>query len=236
MHTAAFAEEVVVDQSQLARVPASLSLDVAALLGCGVATGFGAVVERADVEPGASVVVVGVGGVGLNCVQGAAFRDAEPIVAVDLAETKREAALAFGATHALDPAAGDLAGDVRDLTGGRGADYVFVTVGRGVVAELGLACVRRGGTVVVVGMPPSGDVIRVVGVDLVNDDIRLLGTKMGSASLARTVPALVELYETGRLKLDELISGRYALERIDDAMANARTGEALRNVIVLGTE
>jgi S-(hydroxymethyl)glutathione dehydrogenase / alcohol dehydrogenase len=236
MHTAAFAEQVVVDQSQLARVPATMSLDVAALLGCGVATGFGAVVERADVAAGASVVVVGVGGVGLNCVQAAAHRGAETIVAVDLAETKRDAARVFGATHALDPAGADLASEVRDLTGGRGADYVFVTVGRGSVAELGLTCVRRGGTVVVVGMPPSGDVIRVVGVDLVNDDVRLLGTKMGSASLAKTVPMLVELYEDGRLKLDELISGRYPLERIDDAIADARSGDALRNVIAFDAE
>jgi Zn-dependent alcohol dehydrogenase len=232
MHTATFAEESVVHESQLARVPDSISLDAASLLGCGVATGFGAVVDRADVQPGASVVVVGVGGVGLNCVQGAAFRGAEPIVAVDLAPAKREAALAFGGTHALDPARVDLAAEVRRFTGGRGADHVFVTVGRGDVVELGLTCVRRGGTVVVVGMPPSGDVIRVVGVDLVHDDVRILGTKMGSTSLARIVPALLELYEDGRLKLDELISGRYELERIDDAIVDARSGESLRNLIV----
>ena len=232
MHTATFAEESVVHESQLARVPDSVSLDAASLLGCGVATGFGAVVDRADVQPGASVVVVGVGGVGLNCVQGAAFRGAEPIVAVDLAPVKRKVALAFGATHALDHAGVDLAAEIRRLTGGRGADHVFVTVGRGDVVELGLTCVRRGGTVVVVGMPPSGDVIRVVGVDLVHDDVRILGTKMGSTSLARIVPALLELYEDGRLKLDELVSGRYELERIDDAIADSRSGESLRNLIV----
>lgn len=236
MHTAAFSEEVVVHQSQLARVPASVSLEVAALLGCGVATGFGAVVDRADVQPGSSVVVVGAGGVGLNCIQGAAFRAAEPIVAVDVVEAKRTSALAFGATHALDPAAGDLATEVRALTGGRGADHVFVTVGRGTVVGLGLTLVRRGGTVVVVGMLPSGEAISVVGVDFVHDDIRLLGSKMGSARLSEAVPRLVDLYERGRLKLDELITGRYPLERIEDAIADARSGGSLRNLIVLGSE
>ena len=236
MHTAAFAEEVVVDQSQLAVVPPSISLEVASLLGCGVATGFGAVVDRAEVPAGSSVVVIGAGGVGLNCVQAAAFRGAETIVAADLSGAKRDAALAFGATRAVDPADADLELEVRALTGRRGADYVFVTVGEGSVVEHGLRCVRRGGTLVVVGMPPSGDAFRVVGVDLVHDDIRILGSKMGSARLSQAVPRLVELYEEGVLKLDELITARFPLERIEEAMSASRNGEALRNLVVLGSE
>jgi S-(hydroxymethyl)glutathione dehydrogenase / alcohol dehydrogenase len=236
LHTAAFAEEVVVDQSQVAVVPESLALDVAALLGCGVVTGFGAVVDRAQVPSGSSVLVVGTGGVGLNSVQGAALRDAAPVIAADISPAKRETAIEFGATHAVDPADGALAEQVRALTGGRGVDFAFVTVGRGDAVEQGLACVRRGGTLVVVGMPPSGETFRVETVDLAHNDVRILGSKMGSARLSTAVPSLVELYEQGRLKLDELISARYPLERINDALAAARDGAALRNVLVLDTE
>lgn len=231
MNTGAFAEEVVVDQSQLAKVPVSVPFQVASLLGCGVLTGFGAVVERAEVQAGASVAVIGTGGVGLNSIQGAAFSGAEPIVAVDISQRKRDAALRFGATHALDPAVG-LAEQMRRLTSGRGFDYVFVTVGRASVVEQGLGCVRRGGTLVVVGMPASGETFSVSGVDLVHDDVRILGSKMGSARLASAVPRLVELYAQGRLRLDELITDRFPLDRINEAMAGSREGEALRNVIV----
>jgi S-(hydroxymethyl)glutathione dehydrogenase / alcohol dehydrogenase len=236
LHTAAFAEAVVVDQSQLAVVPLSLSFDVAALLGCGVVTGFGAVVDRAEVTEGSSVLVVGTGGVGLNSVQGAAVREATLIIAADISPAKRERAIQFGATHTVDPAGGELPEEVRALTGGRGADYVFVTVGRGDAVEQGLACVRRGGTLVVVGMPPSGESFTVEAVDLAHNDVRILGSKMGSARLASAVPLLVGLYEQGRLKLDELVSGRYPLERINEALATARDGTALRNVIVFDAE
>jgi Zn-dependent alcohol dehydrogenase len=232
MHTGAFAEEVVVDESQLAVVPDSVSLEVASLLGCGVVTGVGAVVDRAAVPAGSSVVVIGTGGVGLNAVQGAVVCGAEPIVALDVAPAKREAALRFGATHALDPASENARAAVRELTGGRGADFVFVTVGRAAAIESGLGLVRRGGTLVVVGMPPSGERFGVVAVDLAYNDVRILGSKMGSARLALAVPRLVELYEQGRLRLDELITARYPLERINEAIADARNGDALRNVIV----
>jgi S-(hydroxymethyl)glutathione dehydrogenase/alcohol dehydrogenase len=236
LHTAAFAEAVVVDHSQVAVVPGSMAFDVAALLGCGVITGVGAVVDRAQVAKGESVLVLGTGGVGLNSVQGAALQGAEPIIAADISPEKRESAIQFGATHAVDPLGGGLAEEVRALTGGRGVDYAFVTVGRGDAVEQGLACVRRGGTLVVVGMPPSGESFRVETVDLAHNDVRILGSKMGSARLASAVPLLVELYGQGRLKLDELISARYPLERIDEAVAAARTGVPLRNVIVFDPE
>lgn len=232
MHTGAFAEKVVVDESQVAVVPVSLPFDVASLLGCGVITGYGAVVDRAAVPAGANVVVIGTGGVGLNSVQGAVLCGARQIVAVDISPAKRDAATDFGATHTVDPSAGDAEAEIRALTGGRGADYVFVTVGRADAIEKGLTYVRRGGTLVVVGMPPSGETFRVVTVDLVHDDVRILGSKMGSSRLALAVPRLVELYGQGRLKLDELITARYPLEQINDAMAAARDGDALRNVIV----
>jgi S-(hydroxymethyl)glutathione dehydrogenase/alcohol dehydrogenase len=232
MHTGAFAEEVVVHESQLTAVPPSFALDVACLLGCAVVTGVGAVVDRAAVTVGSSVVVVGTGGIGLNCVQGAALCGAGPIVAVDVSPAKLAAARAFGATHAVDASASDVQAELRALTGGRGADHVFVTVGSARAIERALVHVRRGGTLVAVGMPPSREVIRLSAVGLVNDDVRVLGTKMGSARLSRAVPWLVGLHQEGRLKLDELVSGRYPLAAINDAIAAANDGETLRNVIV----
>jgi S-(hydroxymethyl)glutathione dehydrogenase / alcohol dehydrogenase len=236
LHTAAFAESIVVDESQLAVMPSSLGFEVASLLGCGVVTGFGAVADRAAVPEGSSVLVVGTGGVGLNSVQAAAHRRADTIVAADTEPAKREAALRFGATHVVDPGSDDLLEAVRSATAGRGVDYAFVTVGSARAIEAALGCVRRGGTLVVVGMPPSGETFRVEAVDLAHNDVRILGSKMGSARLADAVAQLVGLYEQGGLLLDELITDRFLLERINDAIAAARSGEAIRNVIVLGAE
>jgi S-(hydroxymethyl)glutathione dehydrogenase / alcohol dehydrogenase len=233
MHTGAFAAEVVVDESQVAALPDSLPLDVASVLGCGVLTGVGAALDRARVTPGASVVVIGTGGVGVNVVQGAALAGASSIVALDLSPWKREAAKSFGATDAVDPAADDPVAAVRELTDERGADVVFVTVGKGDVIESAVAYARRGGTLVVVGMPVADETFRLVGVDLVHDDVSVLGTKIGSGSgsFRSAVTRLVELYEEGRLRLDELVSGRYPLDRINDAIADAQ-GDTLRNVVL----
>jgi Zn-dependent alcohol dehydrogenase len=189
------------------------------------------VLDKIGVASGASVVVVGTGGVGVNVVQGAALAGADTIVAIDVSPAKREAAKAFGATHVVDPANGDPRALVRELTG-RGADYVFVTVGRGDVIAQGIPLARRGGTVAVVGMPPNDETFGVVAVDLVHDDVRLLGSKIGSGSgmFADGVARLVRLYEDGRLKLDELVTGRYPLEEINEAIRAA--DGALRNVIV----
>jgi len=236
MRTGAFAEEVVVHESQVAVAPSTLSPEAAALLGCGVLTGVGAVLNQIAVEPGSSVVVIGTGGVGLNVVQGAVLAGATQIVAVDTSAAKRAAAEAFGATHVVDPAADEPAFAIRALTDGRGADYAFVTVARGDPIERSLAYVRRGGTVVVLGMPATGERFSVVAVDLVHDDVRIVGSKIGSGSpsLAEAILRLAGLYEEGRLKLDELITGRYPLERINDAIAAARQGDAVRNLVLPG--
>ena len=234
MHTGAFAERVLVHESQVAVLPASLPLDVAALLGCGVITGVGAVLDRVGVTPGSSVVVVGTGGVGLNAVQGARAAGAEIVVAVDTAPEKRTVAASFGATHAVDPAGEDTSAAVRSLTDGRGADYVFVGVGQTSVIEAALLLVRRGGTLVVLGMPGSDETFEVVGVDLVHDDRHIVGHKIGSGSgrFADVVPRLITLYDEGELKLDELIAGSFALEEINDAIASSSTGATLRNLVV----
>lgn len=234
MHTAAFAERVVVDRSQVAAIPPTVPLESASLLSCGVLTGFGAVVDTAAVADRSSVLVIGTGGVGLNSVQGAAFCDAALVIAADVAPAKLEAARAFGATHAVDVTKDDLPREVSALTRGLGVDYVFVTVGRADVVEQGLACLRRGGTLVLVGMPPSDVTFEVVAVDLAYEAKRIVGSRMGSAHLARAIPRLVALYEQGRLKLDELVTARFPLERINEAIAASRDGSTLRSVIVFG--
>ncbi len=232
LRTGAFAEYVVVDQSQVAPIPAEMPLASASLLACGVITGLGAVTNTARVPSGSSVVVIGSGGVGLNSVQGAFLSGAQPIIAVDLVDGKLAAAKSFGATHTINPAKTNLLETVRALTHGRGADYVFVTVGSATVMEQGLALVRRAGTLVLVGMPAVGAKLQLEAVDLADNSQHILGSKMGSARLHLDVPKLVELYAQGRLKLDELITARYPLVEINEAIAAVKRGEALRNVIV----
>ncbi|MEX0583024.1 MAG: Zn-dependent alcohol dehydrogenase [Sneathiella sp.] len=234
LRTGAFAEEVVVDQSQLVVIPKNLPMDAASLLSCGVITGFGAVVNTAQVGYGASVVVIGCGGVGLNAVQGAALVNADPVIALDLVEAKLVAARAFGATHAINPLANDAMEQVRNLTNGRGADYVFVAAGSPKAFEQGLDLLAPSGTLVIVGMPPTGQKIAVEAGNVAGAGQKILGSKMGSTRLRVDIPKLVSLYEKGRLKLDELITGRYPLEEINHAIDEVRADKALRNVIIFG--
>ena len=228
--TASFAEYAVVDQSQLAVVPKDLPIDRAALLACGVITGFGAVVNRAQVRPMQSVVVIGCGGVGLNSVQGASVAGANPIIAVDVADNKLAAAKTFGATHGVRADASDAVEQVKQLTHGRGADYVFVTVGSTSAAQQGFLMTGPRGMLVEVGLPPRGATITVPG--FMMGERMVTSSNMGSTKIAVEIPRLVELYRSGRLKLDELITARYPLERINEAMDAVVRGEALRNVIM----
>lgn len=230
--TGAFAEQVVVDQSQIVKIPKTLSLENASLLACGVITGFGAVTNTAQVPSGSSVVVIGTGGVGLNSVQGAVVSGAYRVIAIDIVDDKLAAARSFGATHTINSTVENARDVVRALTGGRGADYVFITVGNAKAIEDSIDLLCRGGTAVIVGMTAVGDKSAIETVNLAGDSQRILGSKMGATRLRVDVPKLVDLYEQGRLKLDELITKCYPLEEINEAVAIVNRGEALRNVIV----
>ncbi len=232
LRTGAFAEYVVVDASQIVVIPRDVPLDSASLLACGVITGFGAVTNTAKMPAGAHVVVVGTGGVGLNAVQGAALSGARTVIALDLSDTKLAAARAFGATHTVNPKMANAVDAIRALTGGRGADYVFVTVGVKAAFEEAFAYIAKAGSVIVVGMPANGVMTAFDPGTLAAWGQKVLGSKMGSARLAIDVPRLVDLYKRGKLKLDELISGRYRLDEINEAIASVTRGDALRNVIV----
>lgn len=230
--TSAFAEYTIVDQSQLVPVPDDMPLDRAALLACGVITGLGAVVNTAHVEPGSSVVVIGAGGVGLNSVQGARIAGAHPIIAVDLLPHKLEAAMQFGATHTVNAKQPDAAAAVKQMTGGRGADYTFVTVGHPAAVAQGWEMMRKGGTLVIVGLPRVDDMMNVPITAFPWGARTVIGSSMGSTRLRVDVPRLVELYRSGRLKLDELITARYPLDEINEAIDTMEQGKVLRNVIV----
>jgi Zn-dependent alcohol dehydrogenase len=232
VRTGGFAEAVLVDASQAITIPDDVALESASLLACAVITGYGAVVNTAGVQPGTSVVVIGTGGVGLNAIQGAAVSGARPVIAVDIDGRKLEVARSFGATHAINSREENLEASIDALSDGRGADTVIVTAGSGSAAEQGIRLARRAGTVVLVGMPPSGNTSRIDPGQVAHDGQRILGSKVGSAQPQIDIPRLVRLYQNGRIKLDELVSKRYPLRDINEAIASSARGEAVRNVIV----
>ena len=232
LDTGAFAERCLVDQSQVVKIPNDIPMESACLLSCGVITGVGAATNTAQIRPGANVVVIGAGGVGLNAIQGAAICGAAKIIAVDLSQEKLDTAMEFGATHGILASSDKPYRAVKALTGGRGADYVLVTVGAVQVYQSAMRYLCAGGTMVMVGMPASGATVSYEPVNVAALAQTMKGSFMGDTVLARDIPYLVELYKQGRLKLDELVTRRYPLEQINEAIADTAAGNARRNVII----
>lgn len=232
MACGAFAEKVVVDQSQIVKLPdEGVAMDVASLVSCGVITGVGAVVNAAKIRAGQDVVVIGAGGVGLNAIQGARIAGARRIVAVDMSEEKLEIAKEFGATDGV--LATEKKPWIKAMRAmGRGADAVIVTVGAIPAYDAAPRYLARGGKVVMVGMPHSGAASTYEPVILAAVGQGMVGSKMGDVVIQRDIPWMIDLYLQGRLKLDELISGRWSLEQINEAIADTKTGAAKRNVII----
>src|SRR3954462_536577 len=204
-----FAEHLVCPAEQAVPIRRDVPWEVAALIGCSVTTGVCAVTNAGGVRPGQSVVVIGCGGVGLNAVQGARLGSAEPIIAVDTLDNKLAYARAFGATHVVNASREAAVAAVRDLTGG-GADYAFEVIGLPATMEQAVACIRPGGKAIVVGMAALGTRISIDPYLLVLQQKTLQGTFYGSAYPRRDIPRLADLYKTGHLDLDALISRRYA--------------------------
>lgn len=229
---AGFSEYTIADELQIVKLPEDFPLDRAALLSCGVITGFGAVVNRAKVRLSSSVVVIGTGGVGLNSIQGAAISGAYPIIAIDILDNKLEAAKIFGASHTINAKSDDPIETVRDLTGGLGADYAFTTVSSDAVIHQCVTMLGKRGTAVIIGVPQQGWNFSFSPFEFLDDEKTLTACFMGSTRLKIDIPKLASLYQAGRLKLDELITGRYTLENINEAITSLVNGEALRNVIV----
>lgn len=226
----AFAERVVVHESQIVKIAPGLPMDAASLLSCGVITGVGAVVNDADLRAGQTAVVIGAGGVGLNAVQGARLAGARRVVAIDMSEDKLAVARDFGATDGV--IGGETAATAVEAILPGGADAVFVTVGHPAVYQSAGEYLAPGGKLVAVGMPPSGAGITFEPENLAGYGQSIIGSRMGSVVLERDIPWMVDLYQQGRLKLDELVSGRWSLEQINAAINDTKSGAARRNVIV----
>ena len=232
LNTGGFAEQIVVHKSQIVAIPSDIAFPSAALLACGVITGYGAVVNTAKVRLGQVAVVIGCGGVGLNTIQGARDAGASHIIALDLAADKREAAMKYGATHTIDPANENAAEIIKDLTNGDMADFVFVTVGVKPALDSAASMIARNGTIVVVGMPPSGVMGTYDPGYLAAWNQKIIGSKMGGSIISKDIPMLVARYREGKLVLDDLVTQTFPLEQINEAIASTKSGHALRNVIV----
>jgi NDMA-dependent alcohol dehydrogenase len=225
-----WAEQAVVPEAGVLRIGRDLPLSIAALLGCAVTTGVGAVVNTARVAPGSSVAVFGLGGVGLNVVQGARIAGAATIIGVDLLDHRLEAARRFGATHALNPRRDDPVRAIQDLTGG-GADYAFEAIGRAATVRQAVDCLARGGVAVAVGLPPAREELVVPGAAFILSEKTLRACFYGSARLRAEIPRLLALYHAGRLMLDELVTAAFPLERVNDAVAALDRGDGLRSIL-----
>jgi len=226
------AERCVVPESSVVSIDDDIPLDKAALVGCGVTTGVGAVVRTAEIEYGSSVAVIGAGGVGLNVIQGARLCGALKIIAVDRAPSKLEAAKSFGATHAVNASDGDAVDAVRALTGGEGVDYSFEAIGLSATIEQAFHMLRLGGTAVVIGIPRADAMVSLPATLFPFGERRLIGSFFGSAQSRVDMPRILHLYREGRVMLDELVTRTYRLEEVNQAFGDLEAGRNLRGVIV----
>jgi Zn-dependent alcohol dehydrogenase len=209
------------------------SLEVACLVGCGVVGGFNAAVTRARVRPGSSALVIGAGGVGMNVIQGARAAGATTIIAADLAPRKLEWARDFGATHTIDAGKQDLVSRVLEITGGVGVDCAFEAISGPETIAQAFAATAKLGTVVVIGLTPATvDSLPISPLQLVLGQKTLMGTLYGTSSAQVEIPKLLHMYRHGQIKLDELITARYALDQINQGYADMLAGKNIRGVLV----
>jgi len=227
-----FAEEMVVPAEGAVKFPGDVPYEVAALVGCGVMTGVGAVINTARVEPGATVAVIGCGGVGIAVIQGARLSGAAVIAGVDTVESKHAAARRFGATHAVRP--DQLAELSAELTGGEGFDYVFEVVGTPATIRAAWTATRRGGTVVIVGAGRADQQVEFTPFELLFDGKKMLASLYGSADVRRDYARMLSLWRAGRLDLEGMITQRLKLEDVDQALAALGHGDVVRQVIIHG--
>jgi S-(hydroxymethyl)glutathione dehydrogenase / alcohol dehydrogenase len=229
-----FAGHAVVPESAAVRIRDDVPLDAGALIGCSVLTGYGAVVNTAGVEEGASVAIWGCGGVGANVIQGARLARAAQIVAVDTRPEKLELARSLGATDVVDAGGADAVAAVRGLTGG-GPDYAFEAIGSEPTIRQAWEATRPGGTVVVVGMMPKGATLTIDPWHFISEKT-LKGSFLGSARIQKDIPRLVDLYRAGELELDRLVSRKLSLPELPDAFDRLRAGDAIRQVVVFDSD
>jgi S-(hydroxymethyl)glutathione dehydrogenase/alcohol dehydrogenase len=227
-----FAESMVTSQYSVVPVQTDLPDEQLALLGCGATTGLGAALNTAEVFPGATVAVIGCGGVGTSVIQGAHIAGAARVIAIDPIGEKRKSALQLGATDEVDPGEGDPIDQVKALTGGRGVDFAFEVVGRQPLMEQAVAMTRKGGTTVLVGVPSFDTTLSVAVLPLIITDRTIKGSYYGSSRALRDFPRFISLIEGGQLDLGSMVSKRFSLDQVNDAFDEMRSGTAIRSVIV----
>jgi S-(hydroxymethyl)glutathione dehydrogenase/alcohol dehydrogenase len=230
-HVGTYASRAVVHESSAIPIRRDVPLELAALIGCSVMTGVGAVLNTAAVPAGASMAVFGVGGVGLNVVQGGALAAAHPLVAVDVRTSKLDYARGLGATHAVDASREDPVTAVRALTGG-GADFTFVAVGDTRAVAQACEALGPGGTCILIGIPATGATVPLDVRPLVSGERTIRGSSYGSARTRVDLPRMVDLYLAGRLRLDQLVTRRYGLDQASDGFRDLAAGEVARGLIV----
>jgi len=222
---------MLVHEHAAVKIREDMPLDKAALIGCGVTTGVGAVQNTARIEAGSTVAVIGCGGVGLSAINGAAIAGASRIVAIDLSATKLNLAKEFGATDLVNPNDGDPVKQVRNLIGGGGVHYAFEAIGLKQTAEDAFRMIRPGGTATIIGMIPVGTKIELHGPEFLREK-KIQGSTMGSNRFRVDMPRYIDFYMQRRLKLDELVSQHIALEDVNDAFEEMKKGEIARSVIM----
>jgi S-(hydroxymethyl)glutathione dehydrogenase / alcohol dehydrogenase len=226
----AYAEKMLVHSNAIVKVRDDMPLDRAALIGCGVTTGVGAVLNTARIEAGSTVAVFGCGGVGLSAIQGARIAGARMIIAVDVHDHKLETAHDLGATHTINGARADPVKEIRALTNG-GVDYSFEAIGLKRAAEQSFECLRAGATATIVGMIPLGQKIELDGSVFLREK-KIQGSSMGSNRFKVDMPKYIDFYMQGRLKLDEMITRRMQLEDLNEAFRAMKAGEVARQVLM----
>lgn len=230
---AAFAEYTVVPVSAAVKVPSDTPLEVASVIGCAIQTGVGAVLNTAKVPAGSTVMVVGLGGIGVSVVQGARIAGASRVIGVDPVERRREQAMQFGVTDTVDPGSATMEEVAMSLTDGIGIDYAFECVGRGTLTEQCLRAIRAGGTTVMIGVPKIDDTVTLLSIDHAMREKKLIGCFLGSSNPHFEFGRLLSLYYAGKLDLDAMITARRPLEEINDAVDDLKAGVGLRTVFDL---
>lgn len=225
-----FAEQMIVHENALVKIPDEMPLDLAALIGCGVMTGYGAVTRSAAIEAGSTVAVFGAGGIGLAAINAAQLAGARKIIAVDRDPNKFEMARLFGATDTVDASSEDVVAKIIEMSAG-GVHYSFECVGLKITAEQSFACLRPGALATVIGMIPFGTKIELHGFDLLRER-RIQGSAMGSNRFRTDMPRLIDFFMQGRLHLKEMISARIKLDQINEGFAAMKKGGIARSVIM----
>jgi S-(hydroxymethyl)glutathione dehydrogenase/alcohol dehydrogenase len=230
-----FSEELVCPEISVVKIDADVPFTSAAVIGCGVLTGFGAAANTADIAKGDTVAIIGCGGVGLNAIQGAKWKGAERIIAIDRFDSKLDMAKQFGATDLVNASNGDPVAQVQELTSGRGVDVSFEVIGLKDTVQQAFAIARRGGQAIIVGVPKMEQIMEIpIAMELLVNEKQVRGSWYGSSDVQRDVPQLVSLYKDGTLKLDELVSQRIGLEGINNAFKAMEAGEVARSVVDYG--